>query len=317
MNSNKVIVILLVFLCATFAYQTFFQKTNTNIEKAYATDGSSNTEMLVVPFNVNSSEQKLAVFKKEDVLYKGSKLPNQWCMTVYGMRDGRKLRLEASRWIENDFFLKDFNIAEKRKTFMHPETLRERKVKGYEFDPTDDKKDETKKPDINAPDWFVKPPVEPKKAIYAIGTVTMKNIDELQLAKVAAAAIARREILRSLQTSMIKVISSYTEKIKIKVQKEKFKSLSHDFVKKVSDLVEIPTLHVKNEIIHTEGKLILFSLIKINFDKISEIFSEAQQKEFEEIGDEAKEAFDEMKKQAVAMTEKAFYTESAKPYLPE
>ena len=168
-KSNGLIVMLLVILCTLVAYQIVIGNGSANVDTAYAAGGVSNQELIVVPFQVNSSEEKLAVFKKDDVLYKGRKLSGQWCMTVYGMRDGRKLKLEASRWIDNDFFLKDFNINERRSSVMHPETLREYREKGEMVPRTDepeDKEEQESKPEV--PEWFTNPPKEPGVAIYAV-----------------------------------------------------------------------------------------------------------------------------------------------------
>ncbi|MCD4656630.1 MAG: hypothetical protein K8S87_03700 [Planctomycetes bacterium] len=322
MNSNKVIIILLVILCSIFAYQTFFQKTNTNIEKAYATDSSSNTEILVVPFNVNSSEQKLAVFKKEDVRYKGNKLPNQWCMAVYDMRDGRKLKLEASRWIENDFFLKDFNIEERHKSVLHPESLREMKVKGDEFDPNDDKKeepkkDETKNPDIDAPDWFLNPSTHSDRTIYVQNVLVMNKPEELLDAKINNSSAAKREVMKSVNSVVIKTLGSYRDKIQDSELKEKYYNFIYYFSKTAFDINSLSTFSRRNHLIQKDGKFILFSQISVDFKTITDVFSDEAMKEFLAICPEAKEAFVDAKKQVVAMTEKAFYTESAKTYLPE
>jgi len=129
-KTTELILVILVVICALLVYEVAFDNnSNTNLEKAYA-GGAGNAELLVVPFYVNGNEQKLAVFKKDEVPYKGSKLSGQWCVAIYGMRDGRKLKFEASRWIENDFFLKDYNIEERDKSSLHPESLFETKKKG-------------------------------------------------------------------------------------------------------------------------------------------------------------------------------------------
>ncbi len=130
-KTSELILVVLVIICSLLIYKVAFDNdSNYDLEKAYAGGGAGNQDLLVVPFFINSNEEKLAVFKKEEIRYKTNKLSDQWCMAIYGMRDGRKLKFEASRWIENDFFLKDWNIEEKDNSRLHPDTLRELKEKG-------------------------------------------------------------------------------------------------------------------------------------------------------------------------------------------
>ncbi|MCD4658363.1 MAG: hypothetical protein K8S87_12580, partial [Planctomycetes bacterium] len=130
-KTSELILVVLVIICSLLIYEVAFDNdTNYDLEKAYAGGGAGNQDLLVVPFFINSNEEKLAVFKKEDIRYKNNKLSGEWCMAIYGMRDGRNLKFEASRWIGNDFFLKDYGIDAKKKSKMHPETLREYKEKG-------------------------------------------------------------------------------------------------------------------------------------------------------------------------------------------
>ena len=130
-KTSELILVVLVIICSLLIYKVAFDSdTNYDLEKAYAGGGAGNQDLLVVPFFVNNNEEKLAVFKKDEIRYKTNKLTGQWCMAIYGMRDGRKLKFEASRWIENDFFLKDAGIEERKGSKMHPDTLREFKEKG-------------------------------------------------------------------------------------------------------------------------------------------------------------------------------------------
>ncbi len=165
------------------------------------------------------------------------------------------------------------------------------------------------------PDWFLNPPSEPGVAIYGTGTFTMENIDELQLAKNAAAANARREIAESLKVTIQGVLKSYSKKIVAPSKKTMFESLTQDVMRQIVD----NTIHgatIKHQSIEPyQNKYLFFSLVRIGFDGVAKAMSDATRQEFEKVEENAAKAFDEMNELLKAQTEKPIVMESAKPYV--
>jgi len=167
---------------------------------------------------------------------------------------------------------------------------------------------------LNIPEWFMNPPKEPGVAIYGTGVFTMENIDELQLAKNAAAAAARREIAESMKVTLQGVLKNYMRKIQTPSGKTQYEQLTQDVMRQIVDNTIHGAVIQKQEIKPSEGKYIFFSLVRIGFDGVAKALSDATKKEFEEVEENAAQAFAEMDE---LLTKNAQNGASSKPYLSE
>ncbi|MCD4656629.1 MAG: hypothetical protein K8S87_03695 [Planctomycetes bacterium] len=164
------------------------------------------------------------------------------------------------------------------------------------------------------PDWFLNPPMEPGMAIFGTGTFTMDSIDELQLGRTAAAAAARREIAESMKVKLQGVLKNYAKKIVTAEKKTKYEQLTQDVMRQIVDNTIHGAVIQQQDIKPYEGKLLVFVLVRIGFDGVAKGLSDATRKEFEEVEENAAEAFAEMDELLKAQSQKPYVTDSAKSY---
>ena len=142
----------------------------------------------------------------------------------------------------------------------------------------------------------MKPPTDAGKAFYATGVFTMDSIDQLNIAKNAAAAFARRELAASMKAKIEAVLMNYAKRIKTASGESKYEELTLDVSREIVNDSIYGAKVVQNDMREYKDKFLFFTLVRVGFDGVAKALHKAAEKEFQEVQDNAEEAFAQLDK---------------------
>ena len=130
------------------------------------------------------------------------------------------------------------------------------------------------------PKWFTDPPLEDGKAFFATGVYVFNTIDELGMAKKAAAARAREELAASMKAKIQSLLESYGKKVVTASGKKMFESFTMDVMRQMVNQDIYGAKIVKSDIYEYKGEHLYYTLVRVGFDGVSKALHKAAQEEF-------------------------------------